>query len=686
MLNRLEWDFANGANTLEKLDRILSSFRKSLINEKNDSEIQNQYEQFWLEVAEYNIYMSAILVKRQSKIYGLEDLCVKNGLFVLNNRLKIFSDEEESAVSWHLLAEIELQSKHHIIEYTRYLIGVEKLKVYLKHLQYSSDIAGSILFFLYTTCRTDIRTDVIQTLVSYKWNIEIDEADNKFLIPEIIESCILMSNITGLINLFNLCTDLRLSDYSKMTIEEWKTFLLLQYQPTAMMLFRKILKREKISPEEVLKQLFCFTSWATGKTDYIINNYLYFAYAVRTFPEKYDEYCSCFDNYDLNLPSELQIENIIEATGTVTLRWLNHLIVEKPFIELIKQNPDKIPDFIEKTEPISLYRLSRTLQYKKHQTWVENGWLNYYKNFLYDYAEKHSPEEVLNLYMKSPLKSQVDFSGVIRLLFQPEYGFVDLTKQLGNFTFCGKLKKNINEDEKTSFRVSVSNVSSSYLFPLHHSWTTLHMDELKNDFSDGDVVYFNIMSINYQGMIFAYNLSAKESVSKKEKIQKEIESIAIKNIDKIKDGTLPLQGSNCREEIRLFTLALICNGEGQILVDSGTNNEKIIEFLPYLPVSNCETTNKTLGRLLKYFISFNGTISIKPSGILHLCKNRDSRNIFVIYKVPIQDCLDIQDKLFFKKSMYWRDIATYTENANDIITRMIIDYLNSSWLEKEIEM
>lgn len=687
MLDKLDWNFTTGWNSIDKLDRILSSFKKSLLNMTNTSDIYKEYHSFWVDIADFNIYMCAILVKRQERIYSLNDPCVESGLSVLNERLRGLSFEDASVAGWRFLAEIELSSKNNILEYTKFLLNEGKLKYYLKCLQYSNNVSNSVLFFLHSTFVSDVqlRRDVLQLLVSLKWNIEISDIYNQSLVLEIIQACTLWDDIPSMISLFDLCTDLKLSEHSNKSLAEWKQYLLLHYQPISMILYRKILKRERVSSEDILSELFCFTSWATEKMENKINDYIYFAYAITAFPENYDKYCSCFDSddsLDVDLRTGFQVEDINEMMSESSLRGLNHLIVEKPFTVLINYNPNKVPDFINRTKHFSLYHISKSLQYKRSQTWVENNYLNDYKAFLLQYAKNHSPEEVLQLYLSSPIKSLVDFSYVIRLLFQPEIGFVDLTKTMEEFTFRGKLVIKSQEDKKIAFRVSISNASSSYLFPLHHSWTTLHMNELQNNYSDGDIVYFKIMSINSKGMIFAHNLSANTPTSKKEKVQNKIESCAIKHFDKIKEGTLPLQGNNQHEDVKLFVVAMICDNEDRILVESALNKDKSIECLPCLPVSNHESSDKTIKRLLKYYIGFRNDVYFQPSGILHLCTDNNKRNIFMIYKVPIQKCLDIQDKLLLKKAMCWRDITTYIENINDPITQKIVDFWGSSWSEQ----
>lgn len=691
MLDKLDWNFSNGLTTVNMLDKKLRSYKIHISNKNTPSDIKMKYKEFWSDVAEHNIYICAILVKHYEIAYGQKDVCVECGIAVLVDRLKEFHEDETTDILWHFLAAIELSINHHINEYLKLLINNGKLKKHLTYFQYSNNLSDNVLFLLRTAFVNDmqLRRETLKNLVHLKWNIYLSESENKSMASDLIELCCSWGDIPSLINLLNLFCDLKFSTYSEKTLDEWKQFLLMQHQPISMILFRDILKREQYSPETIINELYSFTSWATENKSYLLNNYLYFSYAIRWFPEEYDKYDKLFEHDDyisVDLTDETYIANLNEQLTESSSRGLNNLIIEKPFLALVKNNPDKVTQFIERTKSFNLFHISRSLTYKKSQTWVENNNSKDYVNFITSYSKTHDPNDVLLLYLSSPLKSIVDFSYVIRLLFQPEVGFTDLTKQMENFVFRGKLKIKNQEDIKTAFRISISNACSSYTFPLHHSWVTLHIDDLQKKYSDGDIVYFKIMSVNSRGMIFAYDLSAGEPIHRKKKEQGTVKSLAIKNINKIAEGSLLLQGNNKPEDITLFVVAMIYDNEDQILVESSTDQNVNIESLPCLPVSNHESTDRTLKRLLKYYLGFRKDIYFQPCGIMHISATKTRRGIFLIYKVSITKCLELQEKLALKNTMHWRDIKTYTENIDDPITERLMCFLNTSWSEQMLDI
>ena len=456
-----------------------------------------------------------------------------------------------------------------------------------------------------------------------------------------------------------------------------------------MILYRKIVKREGVEPEQILEELYAFTSWGKGDTTHIINDYLFFAYAINVFPEKYDDYAKLFDTTTVNNMTleNIQFEDLMDMTGEYSNKYLNHLIVDKPFRTLVSANPDKVPHFLEIIGSLSLYHYSKASDYKKSVTWVEkNGnYLNDYMKYIKYIANTYDFSEVLSIYMNSPLKSLVDFSYVIRLLFRPENGYRDLTKELENYTFRGRLLRNDNKDEKTSYLVSLSNVCCSYRFPIHHSWASQHAYDLDKNYNEGDTVQFEIMSVNNKGMIFAYNISQKKQQEKNEVVQAKNKSVALKNLVKIKEGTLPQQGKNVEENIRLFSLAMICDDD-KILVETATADDENIECLPYLPVANNESSDKTIKRLLKYFLGFHGNISLAPCGIRHLCTREKRRSIFFIYRIELSALRNAQQMILWKESMKWKSIEEYRTNIQDSLSESFVCALDSKWSEQTLNI
>lgn len=697
MLDRLDWHFTNGKNEIEKLDRILLSLRRSLSN-CSTSEASSSYRKFWQCIVDRNIYMSALIFKRIEKGSGESDLCAQTGLSIIKEDLERIKIEDEWM--WRLLAEIEMNVDFHIKEYVRYAVDNGMLKRSLKYLKFSNSLPNSVIFYIYSVITSDgqFRRDALLALSMQKWTIDVSTDSDKLKILEIINSLVHWNDIPSLINLLDMCVDLKFSDYSDKTRLEWREYLLGQQQPIAMELYRKILKREALATEDILNELFYFTSWQTGNLSYTINNYLYFAYGVSKFPERFDyfaglvgkskdgnQYISTADK-EISSKSIQCEEDLYDTVGENSKKYYNYRIVEKPFRTLIRTNPDRVPDFLEIVAPVSLYNYSKIVQYKKSSTWIETSgyYLNDYINYIDYIVEKLSPTDVMFIYMNSPLKSQIDLYTLLKRLYRPDIGYVDLSKELEDYTFCGKLSRKQSEDNRVSYQVSVSNASSSYRFPIHNSWTALHINDLENDFNDGEPVYFKIMSIHCRGMAFAYDIAKKPHRTKKENTVGEVKSNVLKDLDKFKNDTIPLQGNNVEEKIRLYVIAMICDDEGRILVGRTTRNSDVSENLPYLPIANNESSDKTIRRLLKYNLGFHGNFSTTPCGIRHLCVGNNMRSVFFAYRINIASLLEVQKTLVPKKNMVWRDIEEYKENIVDFISASFIGALNSNWTEQTL--
>ena len=363
-------------------------------------------------------------------------------------------------------------------------------------------------------------------------------------------------------------------------------------------------------------------------------------------------------------------------------RWFNYRLIDKPFYSLIKMNPSRVENYLEKMSPLSLYDISKSMSYRKNQTWIPNNFLPDYKQFLTDFAKSHSKLETIDLYMSSPLKAQVDFSYLIRMLYKPQEGFVYLTDELDRYVLRGKVIKKENAEKNISFQVSVSNVASSYRFPIHHSWLKYHYDEVEQIYNDEVPVYFKIMSLNSKGMIFTYDLVRKPRIFKSAS-DIGVETKAVKYLDKIIDESLPLQGNNVPEDIRLSVLALICDEE-KVLVERKKYDTYIVDSLPILQVSNKETTDVTMRRLLKYYLGFLQELVAAPCGIRHICIGSNKRHIIFIYKIQISDCLEKQENLVIKQSMNWRDIEEYRDNITEKVSESILFSLDCSWSELNI--
>lgn len=693
ILDKMTWEPSNIKNDVEKVDRVLTSLRHSLSDNKNLSNIINEYHSFWKCVAEHNLFICVLVLKRIEKVYGKNDECASEGLLVIKEEIKKYSVDDEYETAWKLLSEIELNLNFHIIEYSRYFLSIGKLRKVLKHLENAMDFDNCVAFYLHSICISDVefRRDVFNNVMSLKWILDISQVENKTLVSEPIKRNIQWNDIPSLLNLIDLYKGIKISDYFKNTIIEWKEYLINQYQPISMMLYQKILKNEIITTEKRINELYDFALLSVNKYNISINAYLFFAFAVTDLPKQYDAHLHRFNSVLMNIVerdndthiTKSEIEMFEETVSESANRGLNHLIVDKPFIALIRNNPDKVKDYIDTIGDVNLYHISKSLKYKKSQTWNDNNYLPEYKDFITHFANEHTQDEVIELYMNSPLKGLIDFSYVVRYLYQPQEGWISLANILDNYVFRGKLIWTASDDKNIAYRVTLSNACSSYCFPIHHSWIKYHIKELETNFSGGEPVYFKIMSINSKGMIFAYDLSPKPQEIKLKQANN-FQTLVFKNIEQLIDGSLPFQGNNFPEEIRLFVTAMICDDNDNILVNSVRKNNNIIESLPYLPVSNCESTDFTLKRLLKYFIGVHSEHSFSPCGVRHICIDRKKRALFFLYRINKEELDENLAHLTLKKSTRWRNFSEYKENAEDEISKSFLLAFDISWSEDTI--
>ncbi len=693
MLDKMLWDDENIKGVVDKLDRILSALRAYLADSGTEDRGNSTYQDFWKCVFERNIYIGVLLLKRQEKKYGTQDLCTYIGFETVNPRIRIIHTEGDDVAVWRMLTEAELNRNYHIVEYARLLRQRGKLKEAMKCFHNSDDFVNTVIFFLNTCCVLDaeFRREVFRRVAHLKWIIEVSELDNKELLREIVGRLVQWNDIVSLVRVIDSCEGDRVTGYSDKTVTEWKDYLVGNLQPLSMITYRKILEKEGLGQKEILEQLYDFTFWATQKSAHIINNYVFFAYAVSDMPQQYDTYAAYFDN-DSSTQAEAEISlGAVEAgaeegdaagnvLSEVLSRGLTFQLVDEPFIALIRRNPAKVPDYLERIGSLSLYHDSRSLEYRKSKTWVDKNYLQDYMNYLSSIMKSFPPEKVLDIYMNSPMKSQVDFSYVVRHLYQPKENYVDLTKVFDKYVLRGKLVKIDDRESSVAYRVTLSNASSSYLLPIHHSWVKLHEDEFETKLIVGSPVYYKIMSVNSRGMVFAYDLTPRPK-NIAEKQNETVQSFAFYEIERFKEGLLPLQADNLPEKVQMFVMAMIHDESDRIMVKKYKNGEKTTESLPVLPLANGETSYNALKRLLKYFIGFRGEMKHGPCGIRHICVGKQQRSIFFIYKIDLSECKKRYKELVYKKSCSWRNIEEYKNNACDRVTESFLTAYHLSWSE-----
>jgi len=687
MLDRMSWDSNNIKNDIQKIVRISDSLRMDLTKKMQTESTKKQYHQYWEYIAEKNCYICALLFKREEKIHGINDICTEQCLLAIQSELSQLCIEDDDSAGWHLLAEIEMKQNKHIIDYVRYLSGGVHFKKYIKLLQNSSYIADNVAYLIRSCCIADseLRKIAIDVIHASRWTIDINDVTDISAIEEAVKMLWKWNDIPNLIEIIGIFENIKIPKLLALNITECRDHLLTQKQPLSMILYRKILQKEDIAAEEIINHLYEFTYCSSNLPLTIVNDLLFFSYAVAEFPEKYDQYDNLLDHYK-NIVSD-SLGDVISFWNDFlendSGRWYNYLLVEKPFFSLIRKNPSKVDSFLDRMSSISLYDSSRSLVYRKNQTWIPNSNLKEYMQILSDYSNNHSKSETLDLYMRSPLKAQIDFSYLLRLLFQPDEGFVYLSDALDKYVLRGKIIKKPTAERDRSYQVSVSNVASSYRFPIHHSWLKDHYEKVDQLHKDDIQVYFKVMSLNSKGMIFVHDLVRKPRPEKSVSEAK-IETKVLKYLERIIDGTLDYQGNNSSESIRLFALALICDDKNRILVERKKDKECITDSLPFIQVSNCETTDDSIRRLMKYSLGFRGDLMLRPCGIRHLCIGRRERSIVFIYRILLSDCQEKQNSLILKPQLMWRDIDEYRENAIEKTSLSILSALDALWSESII--
>lgn len=688
MLDRMAWNSASMENDLGRLNRILASLRASLLRVDAQEEVRAQYDAFWGYVAGRNLYMAVLLLKQCEKLYGTEDRCTRCGFTAVHEGIKPYVAEDAPHAAWRMLAEVELRTDCHIATYTRDILKNGRLRDYLKFLQLSADFDNSAVFYLQSCCLQDyaFKRKVFKELLALKWRISAAESVHLPLLAQAVARNVQWNDIFTLINLIDLCDDLKMTQPGGMTCGEWKAYLLTQRPPHATILYRKILKREGVAPEEILREIYGFTFWATGRREDLINNYVYFSYAISAFPDRYETYAHCFDNDDEATQKDSAGLDLTEEDERAGLpgddpsRGLNYLLIDKPFVALIRGNPAMIQDFIRRVGRLSLYHASKSLQYRKNQTWVVNNFLQDYKNYIVEFSREHTPQEVLDLYMNSPLKGMVDFSYVVRLLFQPPFGFRDLTEVLDGCILRGNLLRDPAADAGDAYRVTLSNACSSYRFPIHRSWVEAHRDTLETEFTGDRAVYFKIMSVNSHGMIFAYDLAPTPQPERRQEAER-VNIKAIKNANALIHGMLPYPKGAAPEAVRLFVTAMICDGSGRLLLDGGGAAGSLPGTLPYMPVFPRETAAHALKRMLKNFAGMQLDATPAPVGVRHFCAADNRRYSLLLYKLTPPPADPADAAAAPAKSATWCDIARFRFAADDEISENILDAFDTPWSE-----
>lgn len=693
MLENMAWEPSNLRNDIEKVDRILTSLRNSLYNDKNMARIKKTYHEFWECVATNNLFICVTVLKRAEKIMAFNDECITEGFSVVNEEISRFNIEDEYDAAWRLLSELVLKTNNHIIDYSRYFLNIGKLKNVLKRLEITQDFDSCVGFYLNSTCISDVdfRRGAINDIMSLNWSLDASQINDKTVITEIIDNYVRWNDIYSLFCITTLFDNIQISAYCNNTLDEWENYLVNLKLPMAMVLYQTILRNEKIDINVRLNRLRDFALLSVKNTNVSIYAYMFLSYAILEEPAQYDEHIRTFKSILMNVGGLIGYEALklteVEKNDDATLqtidRKMNCLLVDEPFLALIKNNPTQVKDFIETIGEISLYHISQSLTYKRSKTWSENTYRPEYKCFITEFSKTHNKSEVVKLYMNSPLKSTLDFSYVIRLLYQPKEGWVDLSSVLDDYVFRGKLIRTTSDDKNISYRVTMSNAYTSYTFPIHHSWIKYQKEELDTKFSENESLYFKIMSVNSKGMIFAYELSPKPK-QKKVKNNENVQSVVLKNLEQFFDDSIPLQGNNQPEDIRLYVTVMLSNENGNILIRSENKNNKIIESLPYLPVSNCESSDYTLKRFLKYFLGIHKYNLHTPCGIRHICSGRDKRAVFILYKIC---ATDLSEKILdsaLRKSMCWRDYSEFSDNVNDKISLSFLRGFNIPWSEESL--
>ena len=680
MLDRLNWKLKS-KDDLDRLEKILLNYKKAVLSTQ-DASYSDEFTAFWNEVINRNVYIASLLYTRIKNLFGKDDECAMCGKAAIIQKLKETTIDDN--YQWNLLAQIEGGDFYNTNALIVYALRKDALSKCLGYLVYSSKFPNNVVRFLKASIsfNFDVNHNITAELKSLEWKIDIDDIKYKDALNTVILDLFEKKDIISLSNLAYLFDGLNFIEASNKSIEDWKALLTVGCGYTQFLLLTQVLESANMDVETRLNELYSITPWANDTIKNKLNCFLFFAYAISHFPSKFDYYASFFKGSPLSSDACYDMGSISVSSS----RYLNNIIIDKPFIALAENNPDKAAQFLDIMGEISLYHYSKNNTYRKWTSWIKENQnnLNRYKIYTDYICENYDADKALHIYMNSPLKSMIDFTYVLRKLFMKDTGWQYLTPYLDKYTFRGKLIKDKSKNDDIAYSVSVSSVSSTYVFPIHHTWVTPNKENLENNFSNDDVVYFKLLSMNSHGMIFAYDLSTKVLDTPTQKSTDTV-SYAFKHLMKAIQQNVKLQADNTEESVRMYTVAMVCN-DTTIMVEKGKHNNKDAAFLPCLPISNYETSNATLKRILKYHTGFNKDVIFTPCGIRHICVGREKRSIIYIYKINLSDIRNEQSIIALNKNVEFVKLCDFKNNISDEVTRSIVDAMNTSWSEYIIRM
>lgn len=271
------------------------------------------------------------------------------------------------------------------------------------------------------------------------------------------------------------------------------------------MFYYDLLKSEGWSGQALLDEVGELCTFSGCPSDHALNDYLHLCWCLQEFPADAERILR-----EAVLPK--LPENISASERTMAI------FINVTFYALLKQCPGQLLTFIKKMGQANPFLYREDRPFKKNHVWYDSAgrYLSTFQKSIPELIGIYDKQDMIDLYMNSPMKSLVDFHYLIKRLFDQAFRntanshFIALGTYLGEYRFTGHFLH-----AHHNYRVSVSSVHSTYQFPVYITWSTDHADYISKNLPPDAIVSFRIShGDNRQGMIFAVDVR-KESSHKK---------------------------------------------------------------------------------------------------------------------------------------------------------------------------
>ncbi len=689
MLQSLSWDIGNAETELPKLERIML-----LIHSSSETADAPEYAEFWEHVIQRNIYIAALLCRRLENFSpGAHYAAV--GAHMIREAL----DEkklDDSDVMWRFLAELETNFQKYAIDYVRYIKDKESKASFpfcINALGYSSDLPGKLLSLC--TVLADAGDiiffkDLFPQISKKGWSIEATTDEHRQNLQKIVSFFLKEKELAAFMQFMSFCDGWRLSDICRKSDEEWIEYLSDITPGVAIIFYQKVLEREALSPEERLRALYRLTAWSNGDVRYSLNNYIYFAHAVTILPERYDEHAALLSECDI---MDENATVISEERG----RWpkrirsiISYAAINEPLGILIEKNPEKVLDFLRKIRPINSYNDQSKANFNimdSTELEINPARPRMYITYINECIKNgtYTPKELVEIYMNSPFKSCVDLTWLIRKLFRPSDGFVNLNPIFGKYIFSGKLVEQfrIDRTERKTFDLVATHIACRHTMTVHRGWITHNPEAAKWLLIPGNQVLFKIQSVNHRDIIFVDSLAEMMPSPTQQSKPRYAVTKAFKMVRRLAASEFfPFpDGANDRKELILLK---VINQEGKILVEKISDGKE--ECLPARTMHPNEDPSQTLWRIVKKLMRVRETVRTQKCCTRHVYNGEERKITVHLYTLSLSDMPLSKISNFTANPIAWRTPETFSANLEDDLSRRLLEAFNAPGTEENIQV